>query len=330
MRSALTGVLVLALVALPLWAADQVADKPAAPAGSSKLPPGHPPTDAPPAMATTLPASPEVIATVGETKIMGKEVDEILRRDLSRIPAARLEEARKLVLSRLIMRELVGEYLKAQKIEVTEAELKEANDAIKKVADEHQMTVEQLKKAQNLTDAMIVSQVKTQKLLKAETATEKAAQFVKAHPAYFNGTTVKASHILVKVDPASSTVEQKEAIKKIEQIASDIEAKKVTFEEAAKQHSACPSSQQGGDLGEFSFAKMVPPFAMAAFDMKVDQVSGVVRTQFGLHLIKVTARTEGKEADPQAEDIAKKAMMSLVLNKIIEQSLTTAPVTITK
>ena len=53
-------------------------------------------------------------------------------------------------------------------------------------------------------------------------------------------------------------------------------------------------------------------------------------TRDGLHLIKVTARTEGKEADPQAEDIAKKAMMSLVLNKIIEQSLTTAPVTITK
>ena len=342
MRSALIAAVVVVFVALWAGAADPPA-KSGAPSTPGKMPAGHPPVGAkgrlpaghPPMggaqkMATTLPASPEVIATVGQTKIMGKEVDDILRRDLARIPADRVEDARKLVVSRLVMRELVQAYVEARKIEATEADIKEANDAIGKLAEQHKMTVEQLKQAQNLTDEMIVTQVKTQKLLKAETAKDKADAFVKAHPDYFNGTMVKASHILIKVDPAASTAEQKEAVKKLEQIAADIQAKKVTFEDAAKQHSACPSSQQGGDLGEFSFSRMVPPFAMTAFDMKVDQVSGIVRTQFGLHLIKVTGRTPGKENDPQADDNAKKALMAVVLNKIIEQSLTTTPVVITR
>lgn len=340
MKSALIAAVAVVFVAcVAMWAgaADQPKPEPGKlPAGhppvgaKGQMPPGHPSMGTAPKMATTLPASPEIIATVGETKIMGKEVDDILRRDLARIPADRVEEARNLVLNRLVMRELVEAYIDAQKIQATEADMKEANDAIAKLAAQHKMTVEELKKAQNLTDKMILTQVRTQKLLKAETAKDKADAFVKAHPDYFDGTTVKASHILVKVDPAASTAEQKEAIKKIEQIAADLQAKKVSFEDAAKQHSACPSSQQGGDLGEFSFSRMVPPFAMAAFDMKVDEVSGIVRTQFGLHLIKVTGRTPGKESDPQAEDNAKKALMALVLNKIIEQSLTSTPVVITR
>ena len=59
-----------------------------------------------------------------------------------------------------------------------------------------------------------------------------------------------------------------------------------TFEDLAKDFSLCSSGSKGGDLGEFSKGMMVPPFEKALLQLKPDEVSGVVKTQFGFHLIK--------------------------------------------
>lgn len=62
------------------------------------------------------------------------------------------------------------------------------------------------------------------------------------------------------------------------------------FADVAKQHSTCPSGQQGGDLGTFGRGQMVPEFDEAVFNGDVGAVQGPVKTQFGFHLLEVTAR----------------------------------------
>lgn len=63
------------------------------------------------------------------------------------------------------------------------------------------------------------------------------------------------------------------------------------FAELAKQHSSCPSGAQGGDLGSFGRGMMVPEFDAVVFSAPINEVQGPVQTQFGFHLLEVTARS---------------------------------------
>jgi len=85
--------------------------------------------------------------------------------------------------------------------------------------------------------------------------------------------TINASHILVEKE-----YEAEDVAKKL--------AEGNSFESLAKAFSKCPSGQEGGNLGDFGKGQMVKPFEDAAFALKVGEVSGPVRTQFGYHIIK--------------------------------------------
>lgn len=87
----------------------------------------------------------------------------------------------------------------------------------------------------------------------------------------------EARHILV------DTEEQCLALKK------EIEAGR-DFAEVARANSLCPSSRNGGDLGEFGPGQMVPEFDKAVFSSDVGVVIGPIKTQFGYHLLEVTKR----------------------------------------
>ena len=63
------------------------------------------------------------------------------------------------------------------------------------------------------------------------------------------------------------------------------------FADLAKQHSSCPSSRDGGNLGTFGPGEMVPEFDRVVFSAPVNEVQGPVKTQFGYHLVEVTSRT---------------------------------------
>ena len=64
------------------------------------------------------------------------------------------------------------------------------------------------------------------------------------------------------------------------------------FADVAKEHSSCPSGQQGGDLGEFGPGMMVKEFDEVVFSADLNKVQGPVKTQFGYHLLEVTSHTD--------------------------------------
>jgi peptidyl-prolyl cis-trans isomerase C len=80
---------------------------------------------------------------------------------------------------------------------------------------------------------------------------------------------------------------------KAKQLVDQARAPGADFAALARENSSCPSSAQGGDLGYFPREKaMVEPFAAASFALKTDEVSDVVETQFGYHIIKATGQKE--------------------------------------
>jgi peptidyl-prolyl cis-trans isomerase C len=114
---------------------------------------------------------------------------------------------------------------------------------------------------------------------------------------------VKASHILIGVDASATPEVKAKAKEKAEALLKELKAGK-DFAEAAKTSSTCPSKEQGGDLGFFGRGQMVSEFEQAAFGLKPGEMSGVVETQFGYHIIKVTDK-KGGEA-PKLEELKEK------------------------
>ncbi|MBU2489275.1 MAG: peptidylprolyl isomerase [Proteobacteria bacterium] len=101
---------------------------------------------------------------------------------------------------------------------------------------------------------------------------------------------VHARHILVTVDENASDLEKAKARRKIQDLAKRIKGGE-DFAAVAREASDCPSSARGGDLDYFERGRMVKPFDDAAFSLKPGEVSEVVETQFGYHLIQVLDKT---------------------------------------
>ena len=113
----------------------------------------------------------------------------------------------------------------------------------------------------------------------ADPTDDEVAKFYEAHKAEFVvPPQVLCQHILVKGSDDA-------ALDKIKAIRERIVSGKSDFAAEAKEHSDCPSGQEGGSLGWFGRGMMVPEFDKVAFEMKKGEVSGVVSTQFGYHII---------------------------------------------
>lgn len=160
--------------------------------------------------------------------------------------------------------------------------------------------------AQNITDEAFrkelekgarVNKLVEQACTGVEEPTEQeVTDFYEAHKSeYVSEPKVLCQHILVKVEDNSTSDEKSAAFEKILAIKDRIAAGG-NFAEEAQKHSDCPSGREGGSLGWFGPGMMVPEFDKVAFEMKKGEVSGVVTTQFGYHIIyKADERPGGQQ-----------------------------------
>ncbi|WP_171303990.1 peptidylprolyl isomerase [Clostridium cochlearium] len=193
----------------------------------------------------------------------GKEItDGDLDNTIAQFPPERqhffkTEEGRKNLLNEIISFELIHDYAKDNKFDLDSIYL-EKIEAIKKE------TLIQW------TISKVLSQAKVREDEIKEFYNNKKNMFIEEER-------VSAKHILV-----DSKKEAEDIINKIND--------GLSFEEAAKEYSNCPSKGAGGDLGTFARGRMVKEFEEAVFEMEEGSISNPVKTQFGYHIIKLEKR----------------------------------------
>ncbi len=233
----------------------------------------------------------KVLAVVEGREITQQDVDALLGSlDPQRAMQFQSEEGKKTLVEELVNQELF--FLKAKENNMEEDQ--EFQQELDKIKDN------------------FLKQYAINKTIKdAEVKPEEAEVFYENNKEQFQEPEkVACKHILM---------DDEEALAKVK---SDIDAGNVSFEDAAKENSKCPSKDQGGDLGAFPKGKMVPEFEEAAFNMDEGTISAPVKTQFGVHLIKVEEKTEASVKS--FEEVKGQLMQNLLMQK--QQALYTEKV----
>ena len=259
-----------------------------------------------PAWAVENQTSGDKVAVVNGSVITQEEFNREMgrvRQQLSRRGKAfndsELSKIKKETLERLISIELLYQDSRSKGIEVEKALIDEKMTELKKRFPGEDGFKKALTLA-NLSLAALESQIKRdlaiQKLIdkhfvqKVTVTGNETKAYFDSHPeAFKKDEQVRASHILIKVDPQADESKKAAARKKIKEIQKKL-AKGEDLAALAREYSEGPSSSKGGDLGYFSRGQMVKPFEDAAFNSAPNQVSDLVETRFGYHIIKVTGK----------------------------------------
>lgn len=266
------------------------------------------PAPEPPPPPKPVPATlPNIVARVNGQPVMKADVDrQIKQLELQAgrsVPPEQRDAVYRGVIDQLVTVEVLLQETKNRKIAVSEAEAKAASDqklkelraqvpdqaTFNKAMAERNMTVAKLRS--DIRNDMLISRLLEGEMANVPPPTDaEIKDYYDKNPNEFSG--VRAAHILIR--PQGFDEESK---KKARAQAEDLlkQAKNgADFAELAKKHSADGSAQQGGDLGFFTRGQMVPTFSDAAFTTQPGQLSDVVETQFGFHVIKVLERKDVK------------------------------------
>jgi peptidyl-prolyl cis-trans isomerase C len=201
------------------------------------------------------------------------------------------------VLENLIEREILYQESQKSGIKIDKNKIDEQLSVIKKrfpSEKEYKNALSTMKISEDNIKNQIKRKLAINKLIDTKIAQkvvvtdEESKAFYNANPNLFKQPEqVKAGHILIKVEAGADEQKKTEALKKIKEVQKKLKGGQ-DFAMLAKEYSEDDtSSAKGGDLGYFTHGQMVKPFADAAFGMKPNEVSEIVKTQFGYHLIKV-------------------------------------------
>lgn len=224
----------------------------------------------------------KVWAVVAGNEITDRDIEAVIMRyPQERRASFQNEQGRQQLIEQLISFELMNKFGKEIELDKTQ----EYKDTIDNISKE------------------VITSMAINKVLGDITVTDEEVQkhYDDNKDAFSEPATVSAKHILVATEDEANEAKK------------EISNGELSFEEAAKKYSTCPSKEQGGNLGSFSRGMMVPEFEEAAFTLEIGTVSEPVKTQFGYHLILVEAKNE---ASVKSFDQVKDS----VLNQLLQEN----------
>jgi peptidyl-prolyl cis-trans isomerase SurA len=265
-----------------------------------------------------------VAALVNDEVVLLSEVDQICKAALDEVPSTlpldeaveRKREIRKAALDTLIDDLLIKQQVREHKVSVSEEEVQKQigqlmkdNNLNEKQFEEALMlegkTIEDLKRdisRQMERSKLIDLQMRTNPELRSQIQVreKEIEDYYQLH--YSTMERVRASHILFILPPGSGAEKEKEVRARAQKVLDQLR-QGAPFDLMAKQHSDDPSSALGGDLGWFRRGDMVESFEKVAFGLKKGQLSDLVKTKFGIHIILLTDHsTEGPPDMAKVQD----------------------------
>ena len=258
----------------------------------------------------------DVAARVNNEVISLTDVKAVLDARPAPVALAKEQEraVRKAALDMLVDDMLMRQFLRTKVAQPSPGEVDKVVEELRDALKKQNKTLDQFLRDEKQTDqtlrADVVTDLQWKSFLGARYSEAETKAYFETHRPFFDKVQVKASHILVKAS-ATATQPEKDNLKaRLENLRTMIKNNQLTFEEAARKYSDCPSKERGGDLGFFTYKFMVvEPFSRAAFATQVGDITGVVPSEFGMHIIKVTDRTPPEPADFYImKDIVRKTM----------------------
>jgi peptidyl-prolyl cis-trans isomerase C len=268
----------------------------------------------PPIPVKPVPAQlPDVVARVNGADITRKDferaVSMVEAQAKRQVPADQRDRVYRDVLDQLVMMRVLEQEATARKIAVTDKDIDDQIAELKKrFPDEAAFTKELSARGMSVADLRgeARSNIAISRMMDAE-VTPKAKvderdvkAFYDQNPNEFKQPeSFRASHILIRVEPNATEAQKKEARVRIEGLLAELKGG-ADFAALAKAHSQDGSAPSGGDLNFFQRGQMVEPFQKAVDGLKVGEISGVVETQFGYHVVKLTDKRPARTV-PLAE-----------------------------
>lgn len=253
---------------------------------------------------------PEVVARVNGEDVSKSDFDRLLKQmELQAggpVPAEKRDQVYRGIIDQLVTYTLLVQETKTRNVAVSDAEAKKITDeriaelrkqvpneaAFNKALSDRNMTLTRLRA--DIRHDVAINRMMQAEIAKLQPPTDaEIKDYFDKNPDEFRG--VRASHILIRPEGFDE-----DAKKKARASAEDVlkQAKAgADFGELARKHSSDGSAQAGGDLGFFTKGTMVPAFSDAAFALQPGQISDIVETQFGFHIIKVIERKDVQFAE---------------------------------
>jgi peptidyl-prolyl cis-trans isomerase C len=244
----------------------------------------------------------------------------------------RIKQLRKKMLDQMIDGEILYQASKEYPIEGVDEKAEEEYANILKQygseedflieAEKNNLTIEKIKMnlKKNIT---IQSYLDNEVIAKIEIKEDEMKSFYEANKKQYEADEqVKASHILIKVEEGATQEQKDEAMKEVAKVQERLKAGE-DFADVAKEMSKGPSAPRGGDLGFFGRNQMVKPFETAAFALNAGEVSDLVETQYGYHIIKVYEKKAAQaksydEVKPEIEESLKRQGFQASITKLID------------